>query len=184
MLFRREPIMKCKLEWYGPHDKNTKLVTEDGRNVFDMFPVLGITIGKMDINTPEPTATLVLDIETHLGFPDWLETRVKLEDVEAMAKAHGYKLVPEQPMHPAHAAVLKEQDVLYADFKLWAEKCSPKDTAHMIHRKLGISRARAEMLKSALEIWQDSHREKTLRSAFQEILLAVADKALVPSEPQ
>lgn len=89
------------LEWGGANSAHTKLLDADGRNLFTVFPITNLRFDA-SIENLEPELTLRVRLDTFASAEPPLRARsvrmlVALDDLRALAAAHGYELAPVWP---------------------------------------------------------------------------------------
>lgn len=80
-----------ELQWHGHSSAQTKLLDDEGRNLFDLFPVKSLSFSA----GYESPAELVLVLRVERNFHmDAARARFSLEDLAWLAEAHGMRVVP------------------------------------------------------------------------------------------
>jgi hypothetical protein len=84
-------VNNCKLIWRGGSDPETKLILEDGRNLFDLLPVRKVSFsGRYD---EVGKVRLVLDVAGPAWDAESVKVRVSEPDLRRIAEAHGFDLI-------------------------------------------------------------------------------------------
>lgn len=87
-----EPLANLTLNWKGWRGPS-ELLDAEGRNLFKLFPVTGISFKDADL--PACPGVLVLEISLAKGFTATsVRGRVELADIERLAAAYGFTLSP------------------------------------------------------------------------------------------
>jgi len=86
------PLANLTLNWKGWHGPS-ELLDAEGRNLFRLFPVTGLSFKESDLHACP--GALVLEISLAKGFTaKSIRGRVELADIERLAAAHGHTLSP------------------------------------------------------------------------------------------